>query len=77
MPFLWTNIFKFCQFQLFFTESIEFFRNFQKKLKENNFKLKKELKTQAKNSKLKEKTQGPGGFFRAWETKWCYKKSLL
>ena len=34
-------------------------------------------KTQEKNTKLKEKTQALGGFHPTWETKWCYKKSLI
>ena len=52
------------------------FWKIEEKLSGTNLKFNKNLKTQRKNSKLKQKTQGPGGYFRAWGTKWCYKKSL-
>ena len=39
-----------------------------------NLKLKKKLKTQVNNSKLKGKTQGLGGTCLSPLPKWCYKK---
>ena len=45
-----------------------------RKIEGKNFKLKKKLKTQAKNSKLKGKTQGQGGTRLSPLPKWCYKK---
>ena len=45
-----------------------------RKIEGKNFKLKKKLKTQAKNSKLKGKTQGLGGTCLFPLPKWWYKK---
>ena len=43
-----------------------------RKIEGKNFKLKKKLKTQVKNSKLKGKTQGLGGTPRLFPLpKWC------
>ena len=51
MPFLWTNIFKFYKFQLFFTKNIEIFRKLKKNWGEKTQNSSKKLKTQAKNSR--------------------------
>ena len=76
MPFLLTNISKFYQFHIIFAKNIESFQNQPKntieKLKtQEKPKTKKNPKTQAKNSKLKQKTQGPGGTCLFPLPKWC------
>ena len=76
MPFLFTNIPKFYQFETFFTKNITFFGKLTTNFIRKGSKLKKKLKTQGKNSKLKEKTQGLGGTCPLRVPKWCLKKSL-
>ena len=49
----------------------------EEKLRVKNLKLKKKLKTQANNSKLKGKTQDLGGTRLSPLLKWCCKKSPL
>ena len=44
---------------------------YDNKIEEKSKNLMEKEKTQAKNSKLKEKTQGPGGFSLALPPKWC------
>ena len=67
MPFLFTNIPKFYQFETFFTKNITFFGKLTTNFIRKGSKLKKKLKTQGKNSKLKEKTQNSSKKLMVWE----------
>ena len=72
MTFLLTNIFE----KLNSKGKISKFIRIWQKIEEQSKKLMEKLKTQAKNSKLKEKTQGPGGFSLALPPKWVKKACI-